>query len=96
MTPHQAKATLKELADDGNRIFFTRHAEERMIERNITRMQILKCLQSGRFEEEPAQDPRGSWSMRIRSYSAGESIAVAVALDVDSNGDYAVVITVMH
>lgn len=95
MTPHQAKVILNELASNGGRVFFTHHAEERMIERAITRTQVLRCLQKGSFEEEPAQDARGSWAMRLRLFTAGEYIRVAVALDQDQEGNFAVVITVI-
>ena len=95
MTPQQAKAILKELATDGKRVFFTRHAEQRMIEREVTRVQVLRCLQRGTFEEEPVQEPRGSWAMRLKLFTAGEYIRVAVAIDQDNNGNFAVVITVI-
>lgn len=95
MTPHQAKAILNDLASDGRRVFFTRHAEERMVEREITRMQVLRCLQVGSFEEEPARDARGSWAMRLRLFTAGEYIRVAVAIDQDQHGNLAVIITVI-
>ena len=95
MTPHQAKASLNDLASDGSRVFFTRHAEERMVEREITRMQVLRCLQVGNFEEEPARDARGSWAMRLRLFTAGEYIRVAVAIDQDQHGNLAVIITVI-
>ena len=95
MTPHQAKAILNDLASDGQRVFFTRHAEERMVEREITRMQVLRCLQVGSFEEEPARDVRGNWAMRLRLFTAGEYIRVAVALDEDQHGNLAVIITVI-
>lgn len=95
MTPHQAKAILKELASDGRRVYFTRHTEERMIEREITRVQVLRCLQHGSFEEEPARDARGNWAMRLKLFTAGEYIRVAVAIDQDQDGNFAVVITVI-
>lgn len=95
MTPHQAKEILKELADSGGKVFFTRHAEQRMIERQVTRIQVLRCLASGYFEEQPAKSPQGAWVMRIRNYTAGEYVSVAVALDKNDRGDYAVVITVI-
>ena len=95
MTPQQVKALLKALAQDGGRVFFTRHAEQRMIERDITRVQVLRCLQRGTFEEEPAQDPRGSWAMRIKLFTAGEYVRVAVAIDQDDDGNFAVIITVI-
>lgn len=95
MTPHQAQDILKALASDGSKIFFTRHAEQRMIERQITRTQVLRCLASGYFEEQPARSPQGSWVMRVRNYTAGEYVSVAVALDENDSGDYAIVITVI-
>ncbi|MDD5394391.1 MAG: DUF4258 domain-containing protein [Thiothrix sp.] len=95
MTPQQAKAILKDLASDGSRVFFTRHAEERMVEREITRTQVLRCLERGSFEENPARDVRGSWAMRLKLFTAGEYIRVALAIDQDKDGNLAVIITVI-
>jgi hypothetical protein len=49
----------------------------------------------GSFEEEPARDARGSWAMRLRLFTAGEYIRVAVAIDQDQHGNLAVIITVI-
>jgi hypothetical protein len=52
-------------------------------------------LQHGSFEEEPALDARGNWAMRLKLFTAGEYIRVAVAIDQDQDGNFAVVITVI-
>lgn len=44
-----AKKILTDLAD--SRIYFTEHAEDRMVERSITRKQILRCIKHGKIIE---------------------------------------------
>ncbi len=73
---------------------FTRHAEERMIERGITRLQILRCLQKGHITEGPnADNEKGGWTFRMETLSAGDPVTVIGALYIDENGNNIVVIT---
>jgi hypothetical protein len=78
------------------RVFFTRHAEERMVERGISRPDVLDCLASGFAIEEPAQMPKGSWRIRLAWFRAGKRISVVTELDEDANGEFAVVVTVIN
>lgn len=93
LTPVLAKQILKEIikADDG-RVFFARHAEQRMVERRITRKQVC-CLKNGRFAEEPHRGPGGDWKMTLDSVSAGDVITVVAALDYDNERNITIVIT---
>jgi len=94
LTPILAKQILKEIveADDG-RVFFARHAEQRMVERGITRKQVLCCMKNGRFAEEPHRGPGGDWKMTLDSVSAGDVITVVAALDYDHERNITIVIT---
>jgi len=78
-----------------SRVFFTRHAEQRMFERNISATDVLDCLGKGRIVEGPAQMPRGTWRMTVAWFRAGIEISVVAELDEDADGEFAVVVTAM-
>ena len=94
ITPARAKKLLKEIAEDSSRVFFTRHAEKRMRERKITRTQVVRCLTHGRIVEGPAPSIKGNMEMRLEVMSAGEIVTTVAALETDSSGDMAIIITV--
>ena len=88
-----AKRIITEIVKESGRVFFTDHAEQRMKQRKITRIQVLRCLQHGSFTEGPYRDIKGNWKFNIDSFSAGENLTVTAALDRDNSGNYIVVIT---
>ncbi len=94
LTIPSAKKLVRELAEDTCRVFFSKHAEQRMKERKITRTQIIRCLLKGEITEGPARGTNGNWQLSMKSYSAGVPITVAMALDYDENGNHILVITV--
>lgn len=84
LTPVTAKRVLREIIDaDDARVFFTRHVEIRMVERRITRKQVLRCLRSGQFVEGPHRGVQGNWEKRLEQLSAGNVVNVVAALDCD-------------
>jgi len=93
LSVHSAAKLIKELAECSERVFFSKHAKKRMIERDITRVQILRCLKTGIISEGPAKSVKGNWEITVSGISAGNSINVVTALDKDSNGDYALIVT---
>lgn len=88
-----ARGILDQLCRDSGRVFFTKHAEDRMRERGITRLQVMTCLKNGVFVEGPAKSAKGSWTFKMRVRSAGDEVCVVAALDMDKNGNFALVIT---
>jgi len=87
LTPDLARRLLKEIAgaDDG-RVYFADHAEEKMTQRRITRMQVIRCLKSGRIAEGPYWDHEyDDWKVNMEVMSAGNVIGVVAALDFDDN-----------
>jgi len=96
MTPVSAKRILREIIEaDSGKIFFTHHAQEKLVARAITRKQAICCLKHGRFVEEPYRSANGNWQMKLSVRSAGDLVSVVCALDHDSDGNYILVITVI-
>lgn len=94
ITPARAQKLIKDIAADSSRVVFTIHAEKRMRQRKITRIQVLRCLTHGRISEGPARSMKGNLEMRMEVMSAGEMITVVAALEKDDSGNFAVIITV--
>ncbi len=93
LSPVNAKRLLTEIANESSKVFFTDHAEKRMKQRKITRMQVIRCLQHGRFSEGPYLDIKGNWKFNIGTFSAGEHLTVVAAFEKDTSGNHVVVIT---
>lgn len=94
LTAITAARVMADIASDSARVFFTRHAEQRMTERRITRTQVLRCLRLGRITEGPYRDISGNWKMTMQVASAGNVITVVAALDWHADtGHYAIVVT---
>lgn len=92
----QAASILKDAAKDTSKLIFTTHAEERMSQRSITRVEIIRVLEQGSIVEGPSLSPKGSWEMRVEGMSAGSSLTVAVAIDytiLEESSCVAIVIT---
>jgi len=53
-----------------------------MLHRQITPMQVIKCLARGVITESPVMDQHGNWMLRIERYASGENIGCAVALEL--------------
>lgn len=80
-------------ASDSSNVYFTKHAEQRMLERDVTAPDVIECLQKGTFEEGPYMSPNGNWTFTVRQFCSGVSLTVAGALELDDEGNHIVVIT---
>lgn len=69
------------LSTDSAKIFFVDHAEKRMVERGITRPQVIECLRHGTVTEPPHQDIHGRWRCTINHSSCGDRIQVVASPD---------------
>lgn len=87
------KPLIREVAETSKKVLFTRHVEERMIQKSITRAQIMRCLKHGHITEGPAQDMKGGWKFRVEVIAAGDSIKVVASLFINENNNNIVVIT---
>lgn len=79
--------------DGGARLVVTHHARQRMIERDITQEDILRCLRRGRAVEDPAPDShKQSTTCRMDHGEEGQVVSVVAGLpDLDPS---VVVVTV--
>lgn len=84
---------IKEAAADSANVFFSEHAQERLVERDISTTEVIDCLRHGRIQEGPAQSPRGNWEFKVSRYCSGQSISVVGALELDEDGNHIIVIT---
>lgn len=64
--PHALLATIRSLATDTRRIGFSTHALDRMDERGITTIDVIRVLQCGEIigEIEPGRRP-GEWKCKV-------------------------------
>ena len=99
----QAWQIIRQIAnrDDGG-VFLTQHAKERMLQRHVSRVQIIHVLKSRHsvMTEGPYLNPAGDCVCKIAGYSAGQTLMLAVAIrnSARSNAqtEQLVIITVMH
>ncbi len=87
---------LHRLRQAADRLVITPHAKKQMKKRKINRKQIDSCLRNGRIVEPAHLTIHGDWKATLEHSVAGDIISVAVALEMQENGDYAVVVTVMR
>lgn len=94
MSNAQLQAHIRLVAQDSCRVFFTKHAQDRMLQRSVSDFQVLECLRSG-LVQRPAQIDlvSGSVTCRMENFGSARNLAVVVGLD-DRDPDL-VVVTVM-
>lgn len=85
MTARLALRMIREAATDSARVYLSGHAEKRMRQRRITRVQVLECLRRGQITEGPVLDIKGNWTCRVERLVAGDQVKVAVAIERRSN-----------
>lgn len=91
----KVREVVAHVASNSGNVFFTIHAEERMVQRRISRTQVLRCLMHGDAASNyPKRSEKGNWLIKLQVLSAGDVVSVVAALDRDaSTGDFVVVIT---
>lgn len=78
-----------------DKVFITRHAEQRMMERNISRKMVYDALHLGRMSREPEPNiAKGSTECKLDHYCAGESYSVIAAIHEDNPN--LIVVTVLE
>jgi len=88
------KETIQDIAmKSSERVYFTNHATERMQERDITNIQVIRCLRHGKVIEGPSVNMKGNWKLTMEIISSGDLIRVVSELDRNKEGDYVVIIT---
>ncbi|MBU2755189.1 DUF4258 domain-containing protein [Acidithiobacillus sp. CV18-2] len=72
---------IRALAANADRVFFVEHAEQRMMERGITRPQIIECLRHGTVSEPPHQDAHGNWRCTLEHITCGDRVRTVASPD---------------
>jgi len=94
LTEQKARQILNEVIQNSINVKFSKHALVRMLERGVSRPQVIKVLKRGWFDEQPYRTANGNWKMALSGISAGHDIKVACALDYkEETGNYVVIIT---
>ena len=96
----QASKILKATAENSSRVIFTHHAIERMCQRGISQLDVLRILKTARITKGPSEEANGSWKMTIEGISAGSLISAVVVIDYhhkqDEDDCYSIIITAYH
>ena len=88
---------VRRLAQDSGAVFTTDHANKRMVQRKVTRVQVIECLLKGVITEGPALDIKGSWKFTVSRAVCGDALNAVVALDRDvDKSKVVIVVTVIR
>ena len=68
------------LARDSANVILSNHAMERMTERDILDIEVLKILRSGTLAGEPEQTSRGEWKLKLAMKLRGNREAGVVII----------------
>lgn len=84
--PTQLSATaaarvIAEMAADPARVIYSAHAEQRMLERGITPVEVLDCIKKGLITEGPFINLRSSWQMRSTRKAHQRTLHVVSAIE---------------
>lgn len=76
----EARAVIREIAADGARIIFHRHAIARLAQRRILVTQVRHVVQTGAITEGPWLDAQECWRVEMQGRAAGTTLTVALAI----------------
>tara|TARA_B100000508_G_scaffold137987_1_gene133362 strand:+ start:274 stop:582 length:309 start_codon:yes stop_codon:yes gene_type:complete len=74
---------IQKLAEKTEKVFFTKHALDRMEERRVTTEHVFTCLQKGNVFEIPFCNVRGEWECNVIRQVAGLETEIAVRVKLD-------------
>jgi hypothetical protein len=94
MSNVQLQAHIRRVAQDSSRVFLTQHAQDRMLQRSVSDVQVLECLRSGLIER-PAQIDASSGAVKCKVEHFGSARNLAVVVGLDDEDPDLVVVTVM-
>ena len=90
----QALKVIRAIIKDGA-LAFTKHSEERMLERKIDMQDVLNVLKKGRIFDEPEPHPKTNrWVYRVEGVAL-DGGKVKVAVDIYEPENKIVLLTVM-
>jgi hypothetical protein len=94
LTPVSAHQMIVEIVGKSTGfVIFTDHAVKQMVQRRITRPQVISCLMHGTMIEGPFRSVKGNWQLTVESVTCGEVLTVGAALEYQKNNNIIVVIT---
>lgn len=78
---------IRKLAMNSSNVLVSKHAKQRMRQRNITMPMLFDVLTKGKINRESEPDINGGIKSRMERYTAGQDIAVEVVFEdeYDSN-----------
>lgn len=94
MSNAQLQAHIRRIARDSSRVFLTHHAQERMLERGISDIQVFECLRMGVMQR-PAQIDKATMFVKCRMEHFGSARNLAVVVGLDENDPDLLIVTVM-
>lgn len=94
MSNAQLQAHIRRVAQDSSRVFFTHHAQERMLQRAISDIQVLECLRRGVMQR-PAQIDKATMFVKCRMEHFGSARNLAIVVGLDENDPDLLIVTVM-
>ena len=68
------------LATDSGNVILSKHAMERMAERDIADIEVFRILRDGILAEEPTQTTRGEWKLKLVKRLRGNRDAGVVTI----------------
>ena len=102
LSREEATRYIQEVGRDSKRVFLSRHARERMVERGVTRKEVIACLDRFTFFEEPiwSNTHHGGFQMTIEARSTDHQLRIVLKLKNDTDAadgedNYILVITVI-
>jgi hypothetical protein len=93
LTAKAATRAIRDRAADSANVVLTDHAQERMIERDITAPEVFRILRDGTVHERPVLTEAGDWKAAVEMWIPGGGDVAVVA--VIRKGSRLVVVTVM-
>ncbi len=91
----QLEMAIKQRAENDDNIVMTRHASERMTEREIFTEDVIRVLRKGMVIEEPFLNKNGKWEVVMEHRLKGERAKAVVTL-VHDKSERLKVVTVMY
>lgn len=93
LTIAQARKKLKDFAVNTRNIKLTKHAKERMADREISLQQIVSCFKHGEIIEGPYLNTKGHMQLNVSARTAGEYLTVVAVFKENENGEIAIIVT---
>ena len=81
----EALAEVRRRADKSQDIWWTDHARERMMERDISQRQALRTIEEGNIHDKIVPDGEDEWKVTLKKRDAGRTVHAVVALSGEND-----------